>query len=39
MLKSDDQTGFATALTSFAFTLVLTAATLVPFNAGSAGGT
>ena len=39
MLKSDDQTGFATALTSFAFTLLLTAATLVPFNAGSADGT
>ena len=39
MLKSDDQTGFATAATSFVFTLLLTAATLVPFNAGSAGST
>ena len=39
MLKSDDETGFATAATSFIFTLLLTAATLVPFNAGSAGGT
>ena len=39
MLKSDDQTGFATALTSFIFTLLLTAATLVPFNSGEADGT
>jgi len=39
MLKRDDQTGFATALTSFVFTLLLTAATLVPFNSGEAGGT
>jgi protoheme IX farnesyltransferase len=39
MLKSDDQTGFATAGTSFIFTLLLTVATLVPFNAGTAGGT
>ena len=39
MLKSDDETGFATAATSFVFTLLLTAATLVPFNAGAAGGT
>ncbi len=39
MLKSDDETGFATAATSFAFTLLLTVATLVPFNAGVAGGT
>jgi protoheme IX farnesyltransferase len=39
MLKGDDQTGFATAATSFVFTMLLTAATLVPFNAGSAGGT
>ncbi len=39
MLKSDDQTGIATALTSFVFTLLLTAATLVPFNSGAAGGT
>ena len=38
MLKSDDQTGVATAATSFLFTLLLTAATLVPFNAGTAGG-
>jgi protoheme IX farnesyltransferase len=39
MLKRDDETGFATAATSFAFMLLLTAATLVPFNAGIAGGT
>ncbi len=39
MLKSDDQTGVATAATSFFFTLLLTAATLVPFNVGTAGGT
>jgi len=39
MLRRDDETGFATAATSFAFTLLLTASTLVPFNAGSAGGT
>ncbi len=39
MLKRDDQTGIATAATSFVFTLLLTAATLVPFNAGTAGGT
>ena len=39
MLKSDDQTGIATAATSFGFTLLLTAATLVPFDAGTAGGT
>jgi protoheme IX farnesyltransferase len=39
MLKRDDETGFATAATSFVFTLLLTVATLVPFNAGSAGGT
>ena len=39
MLKSDDETGFATAATSFVFTLLLTVATLVPFNAGVAGGT
>ena len=39
MLKRDDKTGFATAATSFIFTLLLTAATLVPFNAGSAGST
>ena len=38
MLKRDDQTGVATAATSFVFTLLLTAATLVPFNAGTAGG-
>ena len=38
MLKSDDQTGVATAATSFIFTLLLTAATLVPFDAGTAGG-
>ena len=39
MLKSDDETGFATAATSFVFTLLLTAATLVPFNVGPANGT
>jgi protoheme IX farnesyltransferase len=39
MLKRDDETGFATAATSFGFTLLLTAATLVPFDAGTAGGT
>jgi protoheme IX farnesyltransferase len=39
MLKSDDETGFATAATSFVFTLLLTVATLVPFNAGTAGST
>ena len=38
MLKRDDQTGVATAATSFVFTLMLTAATLVPFNTGDAGG-
>ena len=37
MLKRDDQTGFATAATAFVFTLLLTAVTLVPFNAGIAG--
>jgi protoheme IX farnesyltransferase len=39
MLKRDDETGIATAVTSFAFTLLLTAATLVPFNAGNASAT
>ncbi len=39
MLKRDDETGFTTAATSFVFTLLLTAATLVPFDAGTAGGT
>ena len=39
MLKRDDETGIATAATSFVFTLLLTAATLVPFNSGSADGT
>ena len=38
MLKRDDQTGIATAATSFAFTFLLTAATLVPFDSGTAGG-
>ncbi|MEO6788785.1 MAG: heme o synthase, partial [Chthoniobacteraceae bacterium] len=38
MLKRDDETGFATAATSFGFTLLLTAATLVPFNYGTASG-
>lgn len=38
MLKRDDETGFTTAAISFIFTLLLTVSTLVPFNAGSAGG-
>jgi len=38
-LKRNDQTGVATAATSLIFTLLLTAATLVPFNTGEAGGT
>ena len=38
MLKRDDHTGLPTAATSFVFTLLLTAATLVPFDAGTAGG-
>ena len=37
MLKSDDQTGVATAVTSLIFTLLLTFTTLVQFNAGLAG--
>ena len=37
MLKRDDNTGFPTAATSFIFTLLLTAVTMVPFNAGQAG--
>jgi protoheme IX farnesyltransferase len=37
MLKRDDHTGVPTAATSFVFTLLLTAVTLVPFNAGPAG--
>ena len=38
MLKRDDQTGFATAATAFIFTLLLTAVTMIPFNAGLADG-
>ena len=38
MLKRDDNTGVPTAATAFIFTLLLTAVTLVPFNAGQAGG-
>ncbi len=37
MLKRDDHTGVPTAATSLFFTLLLTAVTLVPFNAGPAG--
>ncbi len=37
MLKSDDHTGGPTAATAFVFTLLLTAITLVPFNAGPVG--
>jgi heme o synthase len=37
MLKRDDETGVATAVTSFVFTLLLTFTTLVQFNAGLAG--
>ena len=37
MLKSDDQTGVTTAVTSLIFTLLLTAVTMVPFNTGLAG--
>ncbi len=37
MLKRDDHTGVPTAATSFIFTLLLTAVTLVPFNSGPAG--
>ena len=37
MLKRDDQTGVATAVTSLVFTLLLTFTTLVQFNAGPAG--
>lgn len=39
MLKRDDHTGFPTALTSLFFTLLLTAVTMVQFNAGLAGST
>ena len=39
MLKRDDQTGLPTALTSLAFTLLLTAVTMVPFNTGLGGST
>jgi heme o synthase len=39
MLKRDDQTGLATAITSLGFTLLLTAVTMVPFNAGLGGST
>ena len=37
MLKRDDHTGFPTAITSFLFTFLLTAITLVQFNAGLGG--
>lgn len=37
MLKSDDHTGFPTAITSLLFTFFLTAITLVQFNAGLGG--
>ena len=37
MLKSDDHTGFPTAITSLLFTFLLTGITMVPFNAGLAG--
>jgi protoheme IX farnesyltransferase len=37
MLKSDDHTGFPTAITSLFFTFLLTAVTLVQFNAGLGG--
>ncbi len=37
MLKSDDHTGFPTAITSLFFTLLLTGMTLVQFNAGLGG--
>lgn len=37
MLKRDDRTGFATAMLSLAFTLALTAITIVPFFSGSNG--
>jgi protoheme IX farnesyltransferase len=39
MLKRDDNTGFPTAITSLVFTLLLTATTMVQFNAGLAGST
>jgi protoheme IX farnesyltransferase len=34
MLKRDDHTGVPTAATAFMFTLLLTAVTMIPFNAG-----
>ena len=37
MLKRDDHTGFPTAITSLLFTFLLTAVTLVQFNAGLGG--
>ena len=37
MLKRDDHTGFPTAITSLLFTFLLTAITLVQFNAGLGG--
>ena len=37
MLKRDDNTGFPTAITSLFFTFLLTAVTLVQFNAGLGG--
>jgi protoheme IX farnesyltransferase len=37
MLKRDDQTGASTAGIAFVFTLLLTAITMIPFDAGLAG--
>lgn len=37
MLKRDDHTGLPTAVTSLLFTFLLTAVTMVPFNAGLGG--
>lgn len=39
MLRSDDHTGLPTAITSLVFTFLLTAVTLVQFDAGLAGST
>jgi heme o synthase len=39
MLKRNDHTGLPTAVTSLIFTLMLTAVTMVQFNAGLAGST
>jgi len=37
MLKRDDETGVPTAVTAFLFTLLLTAITMIPFDAGFTG--